>query len=73
MTPRGSGSSRSDFDRQCAPRWDRSLTREHRDKVKSYVDLGLKEGASLVVDGRALQGGGAAGWIFSSEEACSTR
>ncbi len=28
------------------------VTREHREKVKSYVDLGLKEGASLVVDGR---------------------
>jgi malonate-semialdehyde dehydrogenase (acetylating)/methylmalonate-semialdehyde dehydrogenase len=28
------------------------VTREHRDKVKGYVDLGVKEGASLVVDGR---------------------
>jgi malonate-semialdehyde dehydrogenase (acetylating)/methylmalonate-semialdehyde dehydrogenase len=28
------------------------VTREHRDKVKSYVDLGLKEGAKLLVDGR---------------------
>jgi malonate-semialdehyde dehydrogenase (acetylating)/methylmalonate-semialdehyde dehydrogenase len=28
------------------------VTREHRDKVKSYVDIGLKEGAKLVVDGR---------------------
>jgi malonate-semialdehyde dehydrogenase (acetylating) / methylmalonate-semialdehyde dehydrogenase len=34
------------------------VTREHRDKVKGYVDLGVKEGAKLVVDGRglALQG-----------------
>ncbi|OGA29712.1 MAG: methylmalonate-semialdehyde dehydrogenase (acylating) [Betaproteobacteria bacterium RIFCSPLOWO2_02_FULL_65_24] len=31
------------------------VTREHRDKVKSYVDLGLKEGAKLVVDGRDFQ------------------
>jgi malonate-semialdehyde dehydrogenase (acetylating)/methylmalonate-semialdehyde dehydrogenase len=29
------------------------VTREHRDKVKGYVDLGVKEGASLVVDGAA--------------------
>ncbi|HKC30865.1 MAG TPA: CoA-acylating methylmalonate-semialdehyde dehydrogenase, partial [Burkholderiales bacterium] len=31
------------------------VTREHRDKVKSYVDLGVKEGASLVVDGRGFK------------------
>jgi len=28
------------------------VTRQHRDKVAGYVDLGLKEGAKLVVDGR---------------------
>jgi malonate-semialdehyde dehydrogenase (acetylating) / methylmalonate-semialdehyde dehydrogenase len=28
------------------------VTPAHRDKVKSYVDLGVKEGAELVVDGR---------------------
>ena len=28
------------------------VTREHRDKVKSYVDLGVEEGAELVIDGR---------------------
>jgi malonate-semialdehyde dehydrogenase (acetylating)/methylmalonate-semialdehyde dehydrogenase len=28
------------------------VTREHRDKVKGYVDLGVQEGADLVVDGR---------------------
>ena len=34
------------------------VTREHRDKVKGYIDMGLKEGAELVVDGRdfRLQG-----------------
>jgi len=34
------------------------VTREHRDKVKGYVDLGVEEGAELAVDGRglALQG-----------------
>jgi malonate-semialdehyde dehydrogenase (acetylating)/methylmalonate-semialdehyde dehydrogenase len=30
------------------------VTREHRDKVKGYVDLGIKEGAKLVVDGRGF-------------------
>jgi len=28
------------------------VTREHLEKVKSYVDLGVKEGAALAVDGR---------------------
>src|SRR4249919_3029541 len=34
------------------------VTRAHLDKVKSYVDVGVKEGAKLVVDGRnfKLQG-----------------
>jgi malonate-semialdehyde dehydrogenase (acetylating)/methylmalonate-semialdehyde dehydrogenase len=30
------------------------VTREHREKVQSYIDLGVKEGAKLVVDGRGL-------------------
>ena len=30
------------------------VTGEHRDKVRSYVDLGVEEGADLVVDGRDL-------------------
>ncbi|HXV24578.1 MAG TPA: CoA-acylating methylmalonate-semialdehyde dehydrogenase, partial [Alphaproteobacteria bacterium] len=34
------------------------VTAHHRDRVRSYVDLGVEEGAELVVDGRdfALQG-----------------
>ncbi|MGE0582152.1 MAG: CoA-acylating methylmalonate-semialdehyde dehydrogenase [Steroidobacteraceae bacterium] len=28
------------------------VTREHRDKVRGYLDIGVAEGASLVVDGR---------------------
>ena len=28
------------------------VTKEHLEKVKSYVDIGEKEGAKLVVDGR---------------------
>ena len=31
------------------------VTREHREKVKSYIELGVKEGAELVVDGRSLR------------------
>jgi malonate-semialdehyde dehydrogenase (acetylating)/methylmalonate-semialdehyde dehydrogenase len=31
------------------------ITRAHRDKVKSYVDTGEKEGATLVMDGRGLR------------------
>jgi malonate-semialdehyde dehydrogenase (acetylating)/methylmalonate-semialdehyde dehydrogenase len=31
------------------------VTREHMEKVRGYVDLGVKEGANLVVDGRGLK------------------
>ncbi len=31
------------------------VTQEHLEKVKSYVDIGVKEGAKLVVDGRNLK------------------
>ena len=31
------------------------VTKTHLDKVKSYVDLGVKEGAKLLVDGRNLK------------------
>jgi len=31
------------------------VTRQHFDKVKGYVDTGVKEGAKLVVDGRGLK------------------
>jgi len=31
------------------------VTKEHLEKVKSYVDLGEKEGAKLIVDGRNLK------------------
>jgi malonate-semialdehyde dehydrogenase (acetylating)/methylmalonate-semialdehyde dehydrogenase len=30
------------------------VTREHREKVKGYVDIGEREGAKLIVDGRGL-------------------
>jgi malonate-semialdehyde dehydrogenase (acetylating)/methylmalonate-semialdehyde dehydrogenase len=31
------------------------VTREHRDRVAGYVDAGVEEGATLVVDGRGLR------------------
>lgn len=31
------------------------VTRQHYDKVRSYIDLGVAEGAELVVDGRSRQ------------------
>ena len=31
------------------------VTKEHLEKVKNYVDIGVKEGAKLVVDGRNLK------------------
>jgi malonate-semialdehyde dehydrogenase (acetylating)/methylmalonate-semialdehyde dehydrogenase len=31
------------------------VTKEHLEKVKSYVDIGTKEGAELVIDGRNLK------------------
>ena len=31
------------------------VTKEHLEKVKGYVDLGVKEGAKLVVDGRKIK------------------
>jgi len=40
------------------------VTREHADKVSSYVDQGVKEGAELVVDGRGLKLQGYEGGYF---------
>jgi malonate-semialdehyde dehydrogenase (acetylating)/methylmalonate-semialdehyde dehydrogenase len=31
------------------------VTREHLDRVTSYVDLGVKEGADLIIDGRSIK------------------
>lgn len=31
------------------------ISAEHRDKVKSYIEIGIQEGASLVVDGRDIR------------------
>ncbi|MFD6097485.1 CoA-acylating methylmalonate-semialdehyde dehydrogenase [Nocardiopsis flavescens] len=42
------------------------VTREHRDKVASYLESGVREGASLVADGRVhpvLGGGGDGFWL----------
>ena len=35
------------------------VTKQHRDKVASYVDAGIKEGATAVVDGRNVHADGA--------------
>ncbi len=40
------------------------ITREHQQKVCSYIDLGVKEGAELVVDGRNHQVPGHEGGFF---------
>ncbi len=40
------------------------VTREHLAKVRGYVDLGVKEGATLVVDGRDLKVPGGEGGYF---------
>jgi malonate-semialdehyde dehydrogenase (acetylating) / methylmalonate-semialdehyde dehydrogenase len=39
------------------------VTRAHRDKVASYLDLGVEEGAKLVVDGREVQVPGDGFWL----------
>jgi malonate-semialdehyde dehydrogenase (acetylating)/methylmalonate-semialdehyde dehydrogenase len=38
------------------------VTAQHRDKVRSYVDLGVEEGAELVIDGRDFTLGGFQGY-----------
>jgi malonate-semialdehyde dehydrogenase (acetylating)/methylmalonate-semialdehyde dehydrogenase len=40
------------------------VTREHLDKVRGYVDLGIEEGAQLLVDGRDLRVGGGENGFF---------
>ncbi len=40
------------------------ISAQHRDKVKGYVDTGVKEGAKLVVDGRDLRLQGYEGGYF---------
>ena len=40
------------------------VTQEHLEKVKNYVDVGEKEGAKLVVDGRKFQNSRLRKWIF---------
>ncbi len=40
------------------------VTREHLDRVRSYLDVGVGEGASLVVDGRSLRPSGRGDGFF---------
>jgi len=39
------------------------VTKVHRDKVASYIEAGSKEGATVVVDGRALEIAGDGFWL----------
>ncbi|MDE1152336.1 MAG: CoA-acylating methylmalonate-semialdehyde dehydrogenase [Micavibrio sp.] len=40
------------------------VSQKHLDKVRSYVDLGVKEGAKLVVDGRGFKPASGKGFFF---------
>jgi len=40
------------------------ITREHRDKVRGYIDAGVQEGATLILDGRGLTVPGHADGFF---------
>jgi malonate-semialdehyde dehydrogenase (acetylating)/methylmalonate-semialdehyde dehydrogenase len=40
------------------------VTREHLQRVREYIDVGVREGATLVVDGRTLQPPGNANGFF---------
>ncbi len=40
------------------------VTREHRERVRGYVDLGIEEGAALVVDGRDREIAGGDGFFL---------
>ena len=48
------------------------ISAEHRAKVADYVDLGVGEGAELVVDGRGVVAAGLGGRLLSSAARCST-
>jgi malonate-semialdehyde dehydrogenase (acetylating) / methylmalonate-semialdehyde dehydrogenase len=40
------------------------VTREHLQRVRDYIDIGVKEGATLVVDGRTVQPAGQANGFY---------
>jgi malonate-semialdehyde dehydrogenase (acetylating) / methylmalonate-semialdehyde dehydrogenase len=40
------------------------ITREHRDKVASYIDVAIADGADVVVDGRGIEVNGDAGGFW---------
>ena len=42
------------------------VSKEHRDRVKSYVDLGVEEGASLLVDGRTESAAESGGYFLGA-------
>ena len=48
------------------------VTRQHRDKVASYLDAGREAGATVVVDGRGHEVDGAAGGLLARARRSST-
>ncbi len=40
------------------------ITKEHRDKVASYIDIATADGATVVVDGRGIEADGGAGGFW---------
>ena len=46
--------------------------RRHLERVKGYVDLGVEEGARLVVDGRGFKMQGYENGFYHRAAACST-
>ena len=42
------------FNKELSPDMGPLITREHKEKVESYIEIGVSEGATLVTDGRKL-------------------
>ena len=42
------------FNKELSPDMGPLITREHKEKVESYIEVGVSEGATLVTDGRKL-------------------
>lgn len=40
------------------------ITREHRDRIRSYIEAGVRAGARLILDGRVVKASGAAEGFF---------
>ncbi|HYY14800.1 MAG TPA: CoA-acylating methylmalonate-semialdehyde dehydrogenase [Chthoniobacterales bacterium] len=51
-------------DREPQPDMGPLITREHRDRVASLIDIGAKEGAKILVDGRGVKVNGGNGFFL---------